>query len=60
MTKADEIRNYSDEELVDFIYSIYLSGKISEAIQDNLGSSISCMDEPEDVLHWLQSEVTKY
>ena len=49
MTVADKIRNYSDQELADFVYSIYLTGKIEKDMFDK----IKTFNEEVDVIEWL-------
>ena len=51
MTVADKIRNYSDQELADFVYSIYLTGKIEKDMFDK----IKTFNEEVDVIEWLTS-----
>lgn len=51
MTVADKIRNYSDQELADFVYSIYLTGKIEK----NMFHKIKTFNEEVDVIEWLTS-----
>ena len=50
MTVADKIRNYSDQELADFVYSIYLTGKIEKDMFDK----IKTFNEEVDVIEWLK------
>lgn len=52
MTVADKIRNYSDQELADFVYSIYLTGKIEKDMFNNL----STFNKEVDVIEWLRSK----
>ena len=52
MTVADKIRNYSDQELADFVYSIYLTGKIEKDMFDK----IKTFNEEVDVIEWLKSK----
>ena len=52
MTVADKIRNYSDQELADFVYSIYLTGKIEKDMIDK----IKTFNEELDVIEWLKSK----
>lgn len=51
MTVADKIRNYSDQELADFVYSIYLTGKIEK----DMFNMIHSINEEKDVVEWLKS-----
>lgn len=51
MTVADKIRNYSDQELTDFVYSIYLTGKIEK----DMFNAINTFNEERDVVEWLKS-----
>ncbi|MDY5929239.1 MAG: hypothetical protein SPJ27_04300 [Candidatus Onthovivens sp.] len=51
MTVADKIRNYSDQQLADFVYSIYLTGKIEK----DMFNVIKTFEEDKDVLEWLTS-----
>ena len=51
MTVADKIRNYSDQELADFVYSIYLTGKIEKDMFDK----IKTFNKEVDVIEWLTS-----
>ena len=51
MTVADKIRNYSDQELADFVYSIYLTGKIEK----DMFNKLSTFNEEVDVIEWLTS-----
>ena len=52
MTVADKIRNYSDQELADYVYSIYLTGKIEKDMFDK----IKTFNEEVDVIEWLKSK----
>ena len=52
MTVADKIRNYADQELADFVYSIYLTGKIEK----NMFHKIKTFNEEVDVIEWLKSK----
>ena len=50
MTVADKIRNYSDQELADFVYSIYLTGKIEKDMFDK----IKTFNEEVDGIEWVK------
>lgn len=53
MTVADKIRRCSDEELADFIYSIYFTGRT----ENDLGKIIQSYETPKDVYDWMIEEI---
>ena len=52
MTVADKIRNYSDQELADFVYSIYLKKKKKK----DMFNKLSTFNKEVDVIEWLKSK----
>ena len=51
MTNIENIRNMTDEELCDYIYSVFLTGK-------SYGQLNKSVEDAPDYLKWLQSEKT--
>lgn len=50
MTNADNIRNMTNEELCDYIYSVFLTGKYYGQVEKPV-------EEAPDYMTWLTSEV---
>ncbi len=53
MNVADKLRKCSDEELADFIYSIYLTGKS----EHDLSNIITTYKSYKDVYEWLKEKI---
>lgn len=53
MTVAEKIRQCSDEELADFLYSIYLTGKTEQ----ELNNIITSYKSYKDIYDWMLEEV---
>lgn len=50
MTNADNIRNMTNEELCDYIYSVFLTGKY-------YGQTNKPVEDAPDYMTWLNSKV---